>query len=182
MEHKDEQVRKKGQVHVVRQGFRFNPEGRCKSNSDGHLDRQRSVKWKVFDVDWDENVISEHEETGDDTIPQACFKDTIIKNIIRDSKQIEVDLSDEVDNDRSIFENHAIIGRVVDPKFPRSSIRSWADVHWGKHVVIKFFPKGFFVAVFAEAEEKDRILCSQNWFLDSHPIYLQPWFPNFDPT
>ncbi|XP_057833259.2 uncharacterized protein LOC131044012 [Cryptomeria japonica] len=42
--------------------------------------------------------------------------------------------------------------------------------------------KGFFVAVFVEAEEKDRILCSQNWYLDSHPIYLQPWSPNFDPT
>ncbi|GLJ36212.1 hypothetical protein SUGI_0726900 [Cryptomeria japonica] len=55
-------------------------------------------------------------------------------------------------------------------------------MHWGKHVVIKFLPKGFFVAVFAEAEDIDRILCSQNWFLDSHPIYLQPWTPNFDPS
>ncbi|GLJ44141.1 hypothetical protein SUGI_0920530 [Cryptomeria japonica] len=60
---------KKGRC--ARQGIRFNPEGRCKSYSDGHLDKQRNVNWKVFDVDWDENIISEHEEPWEDTIPQS---------------------------------------------------------------------------------------------------------------
>ncbi|GLJ44382.1 hypothetical protein SUGI_0930330 [Cryptomeria japonica] len=93
-----------------------------------------------------------------------------------------MDLSKDVADDCSIFENHAIIRRVVGPKFPRKSIRSWVDEHWGKHVVIKFMPKSFFVAVFTEAKERDRILCSQNWFFDSHPFYIHPWYPNFDPT
>ncbi|GLJ53970.1 hypothetical protein SUGI_1154030 [Cryptomeria japonica] len=132
---------KKGQKREVRLGSCYIPEGRSKRNSEVSQDRQRNVKWKMADVDWDENVISEHEEIRENTIPRARFKDTNLKNIIRNPKQIEVDLSDEVDDDRSIFENHTIIGRVIGPKLPRITIRSWADEHWGKHVVIKFLPK-----------------------------------------
>ncbi|GLJ16408.1 hypothetical protein SUGI_0278450 [Cryptomeria japonica] len=182
MERREEQVREQGQVCEARRETRFNPENRYKRNSHGDRDNQKNTKWKVFDVDWNENVISEHEEIREDALPRDRSLETKSKDNLGNPKQSVVDLSEEVEDDRSIFENHAIIGRIVGPKFPRTSIRSWVNEHWGKHVVIKFLPKGFFVAVFTEAEEKDRKLCSQNWFLDSHPIYLQPWSPNFDPT
>ncbi|GLJ07158.1 hypothetical protein SUGI_0060030 [Cryptomeria japonica] len=91
-------------------------------------------------------------------------------------------MSDEVDDDIDIFKWHAIIARVVGPKFPRKDIRSWVDKNWGSHAIVKFLPKGFFVPVFVEAEEKDHILHLQNSFLDIHPLYVQPWTPNFDPT
>ncbi|GLJ49677.1 hypothetical protein SUGI_1054240, partial [Cryptomeria japonica] len=38
----------------------------------------------------------------------------------------------------------------------------------------------FFVVVFVEGSEGDKILNQENWFIDSHPLYLQPWAPNFD--
>ncbi|GLJ07038.1 hypothetical protein SUGI_0056100 [Cryptomeria japonica] len=130
----------------------------------------------------EENVISEHEGNWEDISHRDQFLDPPSKCSLRNPNHCIVDLSKDVADDCSIFENHAIIGRVVGPKFPRKSIRSWADEHWGKHVVIKFLPKSFFVAVFAEEEERYWIFCSQNWFFDSHPFYLQPWYPNFDPT
>ncbi|GLJ26543.1 hypothetical protein SUGI_0514170 [Cryptomeria japonica] len=42
--------------------------------------------------------------------------------------------------------------------------------------------KGFFVAIFPEEEERDHTINLKNWFLDNHPIYIQPWSPNFNPT
>ncbi|GLJ11386.1 hypothetical protein SUGI_0155190 [Cryptomeria japonica] len=48
--------------------------------------------------------------------------------------------------------------------------------------MIKFLPKGFFVVIFPKEEDRDHIISLQNWFLDEHPLYIQPWTPNFDPT
>ncbi|GLJ26272.1 hypothetical protein SUGI_0504940 [Cryptomeria japonica] len=64
----------------------------------------------------------------------------------------------------------------------RKSIHDWVDNKWGKHIVVKFLPKGFFVVVFTEETERDHILEKENWYLDNHPSYIQPWTPNFDPT
>ncbi|GLJ53309.1 hypothetical protein SUGI_1136400 [Cryptomeria japonica] len=62
----------------------------------------------------------------------------------------------------------------------RNCIKTWIDNQWKSKVVVKFIPKGFFIVIFAEEDEKERILHHGNWFLDGHPLYLQPWFPNFD--
>ncbi|GLJ36868.1 hypothetical protein SUGI_0744910 [Cryptomeria japonica] len=48
--------------------------------------------------------------------------------------------------------------------------------------MIKFLPKGFFVSIFPKEEDRDHIISLQNWFLDDHPLYIQPWSPNFDLT
>ncbi|GLJ16930.1 hypothetical protein SUGI_0292330 [Cryptomeria japonica] len=58
MERKEEKTCENGQVHEVKQGNRSNPEGR--SNLDDHQDRQRNAKWRVFDIDWEKNVISKN--------------------------------------------------------------------------------------------------------------------------
>lgn len=144
--------------------------------------KQNVKKWKVCDVNWEDNVISEHEETWEDISHRDQNLGQATNFSLRNPKLCKVDLSKEVSEDCAIFENHAIIGRVVGPKLPWSLIRTWVDENWGKNVVIKFLRKSFFIAVFAEAEERDMILCSQNWFLENHPFYLQPWYPNFDPT
>ncbi|GLJ48995.1 hypothetical protein SUGI_1033660 [Cryptomeria japonica] len=144
--------------------------------------KQNVKKWKVCDVNWEDNVISEHEETVEDISHRDQNLGQATNFSLCNPKLCEVDLSKEVFEDCAIFENHAIIGRVVGPKLPRSLIKMWVDENWGKNVVIKFLLKSFFIAVFAEAEERDRILFSQNWFLENHPFCLQPWYPNFDPT
>ncbi|GLJ40268.1 hypothetical protein SUGI_0827230 [Cryptomeria japonica] len=48
--------------------------------------------------------------------------------------------------------------------------------------MVKFLPKGFFVAVFPCKEDRDHIITLQNWFRKDHPLYIRPWSPNFDPT
>ncbi|GLJ10861.1 hypothetical protein SUGI_0136760 [Cryptomeria japonica] len=53
---------------------------------------------------------------------------------------------------------------------------------WEKHAIVtKFIPKGFFVVLFEEEKIRDQVLNQENWFVNDHAIYLQPWFPNFDP-
>ncbi|GLJ40245.1 hypothetical protein SUGI_0826370 [Cryptomeria japonica] len=122
---------------------------------------------------------------------QACHKPmekpqmpgTIgIQNKKTQSDTIEIDLTEEVDEDRHILETHAAVARFVGPKMPRKIIRTWVDENWGKHVVIKFLPKNFFVVVFKDVMDRDHTLDLKNWFLDTYPLYIQPWAPNFDPT
>ncbi|GLJ17683.1 hypothetical protein SUGI_0308530 [Cryptomeria japonica] len=76
----------------------------------------------------------------------------------------------------------SIIARIIGPKKSRQSINPWIKENWGNQVVVKFIPKGFFVAIFTEKEIRDQILNSKNWFFYNLPIYIQPWTPNFNPT
>ncbi|GLJ47042.1 hypothetical protein SUGI_0993350 [Cryptomeria japonica] len=100
-----------------------------------------------------------------------------IQNKKTESDTIEIDLTEEVDEDRHILDTHATIARM-----PRKIIRTWVDKNWGKHIVIKFLPKNFFVVVFKDGMDRDYTLDLKNWFLDTYPLYIQPWAPNFDPT
>ncbi|GLJ14761.1 hypothetical protein SUGI_0239430 [Cryptomeria japonica] len=107
-------------------------QGHSKNNGKNPSEYPNPVKWKVFEVDWDQ-IHSEHDD------PAICDH----SNQKRANKsenpndRIEVDLSEEVEEERHIFEKHAIIGRVVGPKFPRKTIRTWIDKNWGKHVIVK---------------------------------------------
>ncbi|GLJ49384.1 hypothetical protein SUGI_1044890 [Cryptomeria japonica] len=47
--------------------------------------------------------------------------------------------------------------------------------------MMKFLPKGFFVAIFTEKGIRDQILSSKNWYFDNLPLYIQSWTPNFNP-
>ncbi|GLJ54349.1 hypothetical protein SUGI_1166730 [Cryptomeria japonica] len=51
---------------------------------------------------------------------------------------------------------------------------------WEELVVVKFISRGLFIVIFAEVEEKEKVLLHGNWFVDNHPSYMQLWFPNFD--
>ncbi|GLJ52594.1 hypothetical protein SUGI_1119290 [Cryptomeria japonica] len=48
--------------------------------------------------------------------------------------------------------------------------------------MVRFLPKGFFVVVFPNEEDRDHIITLQNWFQNVHPLYIQLWTLNFDPT
>ncbi|GLJ16298.1 hypothetical protein SUGI_0274820 [Cryptomeria japonica] len=145
--------------------------------------RQGVTKWKVLDVDWID--ITEQNEKDANTSQNQHPRSNNIEFLRYPRQNIpgcEIDLSDIVEDDRSIFKNHAIISRVIKPKLPRKVIRAWVDTNWGNHAIVKFLPKGFFVAIFAEPEERNHILQLQSWYLEGHPLYVQPWAPNFDPT
>ncbi|GLJ31259.1 hypothetical protein SUGI_0626930 [Cryptomeria japonica] len=88
---------------------------------------------------------------------------------------------EEVVDEKCVWEDHAIIARIVALKKPRQCITPWVEENWGRHIVVKLLPKGFFVAIFAKKEERDQALNLKNWFFDSHLLYTQPWTPNFDP-
>ncbi|GLJ54314.1 hypothetical protein SUGI_1165400 [Cryptomeria japonica] len=152
-------------------------QGHSKNNGKNPSEYPNPVKWKVFEVEWDEI----HSKQDDPAISDHSNQKRLNKSE-NPNDRIEVDLSEEVEEERHIFEKHAIIGRIVGPKFPRKTIRTWIDKNWGKHVIVKFLLKGSLIADFAEAKEKDITLSKQNWFLETHPLYLQLWCPNFDPT
>ncbi|GLJ49019.1 hypothetical protein SUGI_1034140 [Cryptomeria japonica] len=68
-----------------------------------------------------------------------------------------IDLSMEISAEKALWEDFAVIARIVGPKMSRMEINNW------------------------EAE-RCRILNQENWFVNGNPIYLQPWTPNFNPT
>ncbi|GLJ41751.1 hypothetical protein SUGI_0864060 [Cryptomeria japonica] len=59
-------------------------------------------------------------------------------------------------------------------------MRLWVEEMWGERIVIKFIPTGFFVLLFKNHSERDRILHQENWFANQHAVYLQPWTLNFN--
>ncbi|GLJ53924.1 hypothetical protein SUGI_1152110 [Cryptomeria japonica] len=145
--------------------------------------RQGVTKWKVLDVDWIDAAEQNEKDVNTSQNQHPRSNNTEFPRSPRHNLLgCEIDLSEVVKDDRSIFKQHAIIARVIGPKLPRKDIRAWVDTNWGNHVVLKFLSKGFFVAIFVEPEERNHILQLQNWYLEGHPLYVQPWAPNFEPT
>ncbi|GLJ22583.1 hypothetical protein SUGI_0425070 [Cryptomeria japonica] len=97
------------------------------------------------------------------------------------SRLVAIDLTEEVVDDNCIWEDLAIIARIIGPKKPRQNITPWIEENWGSQVVVKFLRKGFFVAIFTEKGARDQTLNSKNWFFDNLPLYIRPWTPNFNP-
>ncbi|GLJ53373.1 hypothetical protein SUGI_1138080 [Cryptomeria japonica] len=113
------------------------------------------------------------------TLESRCFEEIDTKKL---GSKIEIDLTEEVANERAFFEKQAVITRFIGPKMSRKTIHDWADNNWGKRIVVKFLPKGFFIVVFTKESKRNHILEKENWYLGNHPLYIQPWTPNFNPT
>ncbi|GLJ12618.1 hypothetical protein SUGI_0194680 [Cryptomeria japonica] len=143
---------------------------------------ERQKKWRILDIDSDDHGpihkirSSEKISVDMDATPQPV---TTEDNSILGP--VTIDLMDDVVDEKCIWEDLAIIARIIGPKKPRRSITPWVEDNWGKHAVVKFLPKGFFVTIFAEKETRDQILNSKNWYFDNSPLYIQPWTPNFNP-
>ncbi|GLJ48540.1 hypothetical protein SUGI_1024060 [Cryptomeria japonica] len=95
--------------------------------------------------------------------------------------EMVVDLREEIDEDSHLWNNHAVIARIIGLNWSRKNIKIWVAISWGDHVVIKFISRGFFVVLFENQTDRDRILNQENWFANKHAVYLQPWEPNFNP-
>ncbi|GLJ26389.1 hypothetical protein SUGI_0508730 [Cryptomeria japonica] len=141
------------------------------------------VKWHILDVYWDDQIREQKvPKVGNNInrpLESRCCDE---KETKRSGSKIEIDLTEEVEDERFFFEKQAVIARFIGPKMFKKSIHDWVDNNWGKRIVIKFIPKGFFVAIFTEESERNHILEKENWYLGNHPLYIQPWTPNFDPT
>ncbi|GLJ41733.1 hypothetical protein SUGI_0863700 [Cryptomeria japonica] len=100
-----------------------------------------------------------------------------------------IDLTSDIEEDKSLWVDLTIIGRIVGPKLSRAAIKEWIAKRWVMSLVIKFIPRGlikfiprgFFVVVFTDNSKRDKILCKENWFVRDHLVYIQPWSPNFNP-
>ncbi|GLJ48336.1 hypothetical protein SUGI_1020440 [Cryptomeria japonica] len=101
--------------------------------------------------------------------------------LFAEASETAVDLTEELEEDIQFWEEQAVIARIIDLNWSRKNIRIWVEEKWGEWIVIKFIPKGFFVVLFENHLERDRILNHENWFADKHVVYLQPWTPNFNP-
>ncbi|GLJ44530.1 hypothetical protein SUGI_0935010 [Cryptomeria japonica] len=92
-----------------------------------------------------------------------------------------VDLREEIDEDNHLWNNHAVIARIIGLNWSRKNIKIIVLVSWGDRVVIKFIPRGFFVVLFENHIDRDQILNQEKWYANKHVVYLQPWEPNFNP-
>ncbi|GLJ21599.1 hypothetical protein SUGI_0401220 [Cryptomeria japonica] len=95
--------------------------------------------------------------------------------------KICIDVSKDLEEHTELWEKHAVIARIIGLNWSREDIKNWVECNWGRRTVTKFIPKGFFVVLFEEEKDRDQVLNQENWFVNDHAIYLQPWFPNFDP-
>ncbi|GLJ30026.1 hypothetical protein SUGI_0593620 [Cryptomeria japonica] len=140
------------------------------------------VKWRILDVDWDDQVREKKVPKVGSNINRPLESGSCDeKDKKKSGSKIEIDLIEEVEDERFFFEKQAVIARFIGPKMSRKTIHNWVDNNQGKHIVINFIPKGFFVAVFTEEYERNHILEKENWYLGKHPLYIQPWTPKFDP-
>ncbi|GLJ48804.1 hypothetical protein SUGI_1029180 [Cryptomeria japonica] len=143
---------------------------------------RRNVKWCTVEVDWDEYVIKRTGlEESDGNIDREMNYRTEAGKGSADGVQ-EIDLSDCIENEKEIFDQHAIIEKFLGPKLPRKDIQAWVLENWGNYIRVKFFPKGFFVTVFPYEEDRNHTITLKNWFQNEHPLYIQLWILNFDPT
>ncbi|GLJ18318.1 hypothetical protein SUGI_0324130 [Cryptomeria japonica] len=92
-----------------------------------------------------------------------------------------IDLSMEISAEKALWEDFAVIARVIGPKLSRVEINNWVSKNWGEDTVVKYIPKGFFVVIFAQESKRCRILNQENWFVNGNPIYIQHWSSNFNP-
>ncbi|GLJ41216.1 hypothetical protein SUGI_0853190 [Cryptomeria japonica] len=149
---------------------------------DADIGVRKPVKWRILEVDWNnsgfpcEEQLEGAKNSGDSKIHRPFTEKE------KPTGSIEIDLSKDIENENLIFESHVIIAKIVGPKLPRKEIHSRTKENWGKNIMIKFLPKGFFVAVFLEEKERNHVLYLKKWYLNSHPVYMQPWMSNFDPT
>ncbi|GLJ29789.1 hypothetical protein SUGI_0588350 [Cryptomeria japonica] len=143
---------------------------------------RKFVKWRTLEVDWDDYGVKQtgsNERGGNIGWNMNCCTEAGKGSSTGD---FEIDLSECIENEKVIFDQHAIIAKFLGPKLSRKEILAWVLEQWGRSTMVKFIPKGFFVAVFPNEGDRDHIITLQNWFRNDHPLYIQSWSPNFDPT
>ncbi|GLJ55281.1 hypothetical protein SUGI_1186280 [Cryptomeria japonica] len=119
---------------------------------------------------------------GDEESQEGNQEGLAIAGLSGGNGEFIIDLCMEISAEKALWEDFAVIARIIGPKMSQMEIKNWVFKNWGEDNVVKYIPKGFFVVVFAHESERCLILNQENWFVNGNPIYLQPWSPNFDPT
>lgn len=91
---------------------------------------------------------------------------------ISEKEDIEIELTSKAEEERGLWTEHALIGRVVGPRMTKATIREWISEHWGLRLIVKFVPRSFFIVVFEDGRERNKFFCKDNWFIKDHPLYL----------
>lgn len=98
---------------------------------------------------------------------------------IPESPSIALDLP-EVQCIFSNLEKKAVICR-FNGFWPKTeALYEWIHTIWTKNCQIHLCSKGFFIVIFLEVEEKEKILNEGPWFWGSAGLFVTPWFPEFD--
>ncbi|GLJ25186.1 hypothetical protein SUGI_0481710 [Cryptomeria japonica] len=77
---------------------------------------------------------------------------------ISEKEDFEIDLTNDAEEERGLWTEHALIGRVVGPQMTRATIREWISKHWGLKLIVKFIPRRFFIVVFEDERERNKFL------------------------
>ncbi|GLJ49221.1 hypothetical protein SUGI_1039330 [Cryptomeria japonica] len=121
-------------------------------------------------------------EDGDEDSQERNQEGPVLGGCTCSKDEFVIDLSMEILTEKALWEDFAVVARIIGPKLSRTEINNWVSKNWGEDIVVKYIPKGFFVVVFAQESKRCQILNQENWFVNGNPIYLQPWSLNFDPT
>ncbi|GLJ15001.1 hypothetical protein SUGI_0244910 [Cryptomeria japonica] len=143
---------------------------------------RKSVKWRTLEVDWDDNGVKQIGSEESDVNIDRNMNHCMDAGKCSSTGGFKIDLTKSIENEKLIFNQHAIIAKFLGPKLSRKEIHARVLEHWGRNTMVKFIPKDFFVVVFPNGDHRDHIINLQNWFRDEHPLYIQSWTPNFDPT
>jgi len=96
-------------------------------------------------------------------------------------KVVLVDLQMQFYRDR--MKAHALICKFMGLWPTERTLCNWIKYHWKTNgeVELQLGSKGFFIAVFINLEDRDRIFEGGPYFHASVGLYMQPWKENFSP-
>lgn len=93
-----------------------------------------------------------------------------------EAKEISlIDVSQEIKNDAKILRGFALICHFIGDTPSRAAIKESIKVNWQSKVLLRFFPKNFFMVVFANEETMKRVAEGGVWHMDNFPLYMQTW-------
>ncbi|GLJ22611.1 hypothetical protein SUGI_0425480 [Cryptomeria japonica] len=96
---------------------------------------KKYVKWHTLEVDWDDSVVKQtRSNESDGNIDQnrnCCTK----AGMGSANGILEIDPTECIEDEKVIFDQHAIIAKFLGPKLSRKEIHAWVLEHWGRHLM-----------------------------------------------
>jgi hypothetical protein len=116
-------------------------------------------------------------ETSARSFPSVCS--------VKEAPAISLRMGQEAEDEEVYFRENALICR-FNGFWPRLvDLNGWISAHWKPLIKEDLFihpcPKGFFIAEFDLAADRDLILASGPWFWGNSGLCLMVWTPCFNP-
>jgi hypothetical protein len=102
-------------------------------------------------------------------------KTTMIPKVIMEDPQTQLY--------RDQMKMHALICKFMGLWPTKRTLRNWIKYQWkpSEEVELHLGSKGFFIAVFMNLKDKDKVFEGGLYFHASTKLYMQPWKENFSP-